>query len=94
MKKQSGTRGVELPKTEPNDLSGTVPRNGDEESISAKELAFLAAILSPEECKTGAAGSALRHALALFMESNEVVSAFNSAVAKDDLIEQLPKIIS
>jgi hypothetical protein len=71
--------------------AGNVPpestgKHGDGGSISAKELAFLAAILNPEECKTGAAESALRHALALFYESKEVLSDFNSAVAKDDLI--------
>lgn len=53
--------------------------HADSDRISAKELAFLAAILSPEECKNGAAGSALRYALAIFMESNEVVQSFNSA---------------
>ena len=47
--------------------------------ITAKELAFLAAILSPEECKSGAAGSALRHALALFEESDELLRNIGAA---------------
>ncbi len=83
MKKQHGKTKVEHHGAAVSDASVA---KGDLEFISAKELAFLAAIISPEECRSGAAGSALRCALALFLESNAVVQSYNSATSTlDDL---------
>ncbi len=80
MRKRSEKTEIKQPRSEVSDLPQVkASERGEGESISAKELAFLAAIISPEECRSGAAGSALRYALALFMESNEVVQSFNSA---------------
>ena len=80
MKKNSGNaktdQGVKNASDVPPEKTS---EQGDGESISAKKLAFLAAIVSPEECRSGAAVSALRYALALFMESKEVVQSYNSA---------------
>ena len=61
---------------------------GKRGSISAKELALLAAIISPEECKNGGAGSALRFALNLLIESENVLQSYDASQRSRDAFFQ------